>query len=489
MSKVETRFGNIAFKGAVVTGVGQAIKVALRMVQIVVLARLLTPEDLGLVAAVAPLITFVTLFQNLGLQQAVVQRKTIEDRQINQIFWIMAFVGVFSMALVVCASPAIAYFYDDPRMTGIAEVASVPLLFGSLTALPLGLVNRQMHFGALIFNEVWGALTLLVVSVGSAFLGAGYWSLLIGSAASAFVMMLTAWAYAGWRPSRPDFRIDREIFFFGANLTSTNMLNFFARNLDNILIGKYVGVSALGYYDRAYKLLLFPLQAINLPLGRVVIPILSRMQGDLPRIREAYMKSVSVIGLTIIPGIVALAISSNETIKLLFGERWMAAAPIFSWLGVVCVFQPIGNTVGWLFIALGKGKQQLVMAVGTAIATSVAFIIGLRWGAEGVAAGYALALVGLLPLRWWYMSKVTPLSFGDWWSLYSPYFLSSGITFIIVTHSLSLLVLNDLAQLMCSVAVSYVVACTVLSMTSRGRQSLRVIFNIVGRALRYRSAN
>ncbi|MGO4837813.1 oligosaccharide flippase family protein, partial [Rhizobiaceae sp. 2RAB30] len=243
-------------------------------------------------------------------------------------------VGLCCSLVVAALAPAVAVFYGDPRMTGIALAAAAPLLLGSLAALPLALMNRRLKFGQLALNDVITAVAGLVATIAAALAGLGYWSLVIGPAVSALVALAAAWRVARWRPDKPSFRIDREILSFGANLTGFNLVNFFARNLDTILIGKFSGATELGYYDRAYKLMLFPLQNISQPLTRLMIPLMSRIQDDKPRFRSIYMDTNWLLAAVTAPGIAALTMTSTQVVGLLFGERWLAVAPIFAWLGI-----------------------------------------------------------------------------------------------------------------------------------------------------------
>ncbi len=300
------QFGKVALRGSLVTGVSQGMKIGLQFLSVIVLARLLVPEDFGLVAAVGPVVAFVALFQNLGLQQAIVQRHDISDQQLNRMFWVMAAVGLACTAIVLAVSPLVAWFYGDPRMRDITIAAGVPLLLGSMAGLPLSLLNRHLRFGQLAMIDIANALFGFLAAATGAYYGLGYWSLLLGSAASAAVSLAVAWYWSRWMPGRPDFRIDRDIMSFGANLTGFNLANFFARNLDNILIGKYAGAIELGYYDRAYKLLLFPIQNIIAPLSRVMIPLLSRVQDDKPRFRELYLQTAWLLAFITVPGVAAL---------------------------------------------------------------------------------------------------------------------------------------------------------------------------------------
>lgn len=391
MSEATMQLGRIALRGGLVTGTAQAVKIGVQFLSVVVLARLLAPEDFGLVASVGPIVAFVGLFRNLGLQQAVIQRKAITQRQLNQVFWVTALVGMLSTLAVAALSPAVAAFYGDPRMTLITIAAGLPLFLGSMSALPLSLMNRNLQFGQLAINDVIVAVASFATAAAAAYGGLGYWSLLLGSAISTLVAMIAAWRVVRWKPDRPEWKLDSDILSFGANLTGFNLVNFFSRNLDNILIGKFSGPVALGYYDRGYKLLLFPLQNINQPLTRVMIPLLSRIQDDKARFRDIYLRTNWLLAIVTMPGIAALILTSNEVIGLLFGERWLPVAPIFAWLGIAGLIQPVSSTTGWIFICQGRTRTMFRWGIYSATVTVLSFFAGLHWGVVGVAAAYALS--------------------------------------------------------------------------------------------------
>ncbi|HXV28915.1 MAG TPA: lipopolysaccharide biosynthesis protein [Sinorhizobium sp.] len=428
MNKENIQFGRLALRGGLVTGGAQILRMAIQFVSVVVLARLLVPEDFGLVASVSPIVAFVGLFQNLGLQQAVIQRSEIGERQLNQVFWIGTLVGLACTLAVVALSPAVAAFYGDARMTAITIAAALPLLLGSLAALPLALMNRHLKFGQLALNDVYAALVGLLVTAAAAWFGMGYWSLVIGPAASAAVALLAAWWATRWMPGRPEFRIDRDIISFGANLTGFNLVNFFSRNLDNVLIGRVSGPVELGHYDRAYKLLLFPLQNITQPLSRVMIPLMSRIQEDKARFRDIYLRTNWLLALVTMPGIAALTLAAEPTVSLLFGEQWLAVAPIFAWLGIASLMQPVSSTTGWIFICQGETKTMFHWGIYSSLTTVLAFVVGLKWGAVGVAAAYAISGYLLrLPALAWLLQRLGPVSATDFLCVQSLFLGSAAL--------------------------------------------------------------
>ncbi|MER9198450.1 lipopolysaccharide biosynthesis protein [Mesorhizobium sp. M0933] len=477
------QFGRVALRGGVVTIGAQGFKMAIQFLSVIVLARLLVPEDFGLVASVGPIVAFVGLLQNLGLQQAVVQRKDISTEQLNQVFWISALVGMGSAVVVACLAPAIAAFYGDQRMVGITIGSALPLLLGSLAAVPLALMNRHLRFGQLALNDVITAAAGLATTAIAAYAGLGYWSLVIGPAVSAVVALAAAWQVARWTPSRPDLKVDTDILSFGANLTGFNLANFFSRNLDNILIGKYSGAIELGYYDRAYKLLLFPLQNINQPLTRVMVPLLSRIHEDKARFRDIYVRTNWMLAAITMPGIAALTLTSDQVVGLLFGERWTAVAPIFAWLGIASLIQSVSSTTGWIFICQGKTKTMFHWGIYSSLTTVAAFIIGLHWGAVGVAAAYAISgYVLRVPVLAVLVHRVGPVTAADFLVMQGLFIASSLLAWSVYRELPAWLTgQSDLLAVVLAVALNYSIGLVLMLAL---RQSRTALFTTLSSAMR-----
>ncbi|MBN9075603.1 MAG: lipopolysaccharide biosynthesis protein [Rhizobiales bacterium 65-79] len=483
MNQEPLHFGRVALRGSLMTGVSQAVRIGVQFVSVAVLARLLAPQDFGLVAAVGPVVAFVGLFQNLGLQQAVVQRSGIDKDQLNRMFWVMTAVGLSCTVVVLLISPAIAWFYGDPRMRNIAILAGLPLLIGSMAGLPLSLLNRRLRFGQLAMLDAASAVLGFLLAAAAAWRGLGYWSLLIGSAASAAITLAGAWRCSRWTPGPPDFRIDRDILSFGANLTGFNLVNFFARNLDNILIGKYSGTVELGYYDRAYKLLLFPIQNIVTPLSRVMIPLLSRVQHDKQRFREIYLRTTWMLAFVTAPGIAALVLTSDQVVDLLFGPKWQAVSPIFAWLGIAGLVQSANNTTGWIFICQGKTGTMFRWGIYSSVTTIAAFLVGLPWGAAGVAAAYAIS--GYLlrtPVLAVAVHRVGPVSGYDF-ALVQFFYVGSSIAAWLLLHFFPGIFLrsSDFADIVVAALLCYGLAVLfTLAVPGPRRMALRIWGSIAG---------
>jgi O-antigen/teichoic acid export membrane protein len=465
-----------AVRGGVVVGTAQLIRIAVQIVSVIALSRLLLPEDFGLVAAVTPVIAFVSMFQDLGYGLAIVQRKEISQEQISSVFWTTAALGALCAAATIAASPAVAWFFHDPRLLSITIASSVLLLLGSLMSVPSGLLNRRLNFRGLSISDTLGAVCGLACAVVAANLGARYWSLLISSAVSSLVIVTGYWKFAAWKPGKPKAQfVDREIGAFGANLTAAAFVNYFARNLDNVLIGHNAGSMQLGYYDRAYKLLYYPIQNINGPLYRVMTPLLSRVQDDPKRFREMFLRCTGQLTLFAVPAMAALIAAPRDLIVLVFGARWAPVAPIFFYLGINGLLLPLGNATGWIFIALGRTDTLFRVGAVNSIITVASFFVGLHFGgAVGLAAAYAFVEYTLKsPIQYAALHRLRTVTAGDLCWQQIPLLVSAAITVVTVrTVFQRALHLHGFAVIVVAFVLSYACAFTITAIRPGGRAVL-----------------
>lgn len=474
-----------AVRGGAIVGLAQIVKIGLQMVSVVVLSRLLLPEDFGLVAAVTPVIGFVSMFQDLGYGQAIVQRREITQEQISSVFWTTAALGLLCATAAALVSPAVAWFFHDRRLLLVTIAASVPIVLGSLMSVPSGLLNRHLNFRGLAMSDALGAMAGLACAITGAYLGARYWSLIISAWASSFVVCVGYWRSAHWRPNRPTARlVDKEIGAFGANLTGFTFVNYFGRNLDNILIGHQEGSIPLGYYDRAYKLLYFPIQNINGPLYRVMTPLLSRVQDDKARFREMFLRSTGQLTLLIVPAMAALVAVSNEVITLLFGARWLPVAPIFFFLGVNGLLQPLGNATGWIFIAQGRTDVMFRVGIVNSVITVGSFFVGLHFGGVvGLAAAYAFVEYVLKsPIQYTVLHRLGPVTAWDLVWQQAPLLVSAGITLLAARFLLrATLSLRGIPLIAATVAFSYLAAVALTAIRPGGKAVIRESKRLISR--------
>ncbi|MEI9988013.1 MAG: lipopolysaccharide biosynthesis protein [Aliidongia sp.] len=465
--------GRRVTRGAVHTGAAQVVRLGTQFGSAVLLSRLLSPADIGLMAMAWPIFAFALLFQELGLTQAVVQKASITRGELNTLFWINLAVSLLLALLLAAIGPLAGMFYDDSRAGLLTSAMALSVIIAGIGAQPGAILNRRMEFGRLALIDAGGAVAGLAVSVIWAVTVPSYWALYAGLIANTLFGTLGQWRAAGWSPSWPRLTGGwRELLHFGAGLTGFNIANFFARNLGSILIGRYQGNAALGLYDRAYKLLLFPLQQVNGPLQRVTIPALARLAGDPDRYRNAYLRTVGQALLASLPGVAFMTAMAGDLIPLLLGERWREVAPIFAALGFAGLLQPLNNTAGWLFMSQGRAQEYMNWGIVTAITAVIAFVCGLPFGPFGVAAAYAASEYVRTPLLWWYVGRRGPVGWRDIVRIATPHVAGAAFSFAALAWIENWLPLPVPAKLAVGVLASYAISLVIVALFPSGRATI-----------------
>ena len=398
-----------AARGGAVTAASQAATFLLNLGSTAVLARLLTPRDFGLLAMVTAITGFVGLFKDMGLSAAVVQRDQVTHQQVSTLFWINLAVCVVLAVVVGAASPAIAWFYGEPRLTWIAAALAIDFAVSGLLLQHQAILNRRMRFVSLVAAQLTARTMSYALAIFLAWRGFEYWALVAMTLSNTAILTAGLWLLSGWLPGLPVRGAGvRAMLVFGANLTGFSFLNYVSRNLDNLLIGKFVGEAALGLYVKAYSLLMLPLTQLNSPLTAVMIPTLSRLQDQPARFARGYLRGVSLSMMVTAPLTAFLFFWSEAMILLVLGPQWTAAAPIFRILALAAILQPLGNTTGWLLIPMGRTDRLLRWKLITCWFTPLLFVIGVLWhGVEGVAWALVIGVTTLTIPTVWYSSRGT----------------------------------------------------------------------------------
>ena len=404
----------VAVAGAFFSGFGQFFRVMIQILSIVILARILTPSDFGVTAMVFPIIAFATVLQEAGLGAAVMQRETVSQEELSTLFYVNVLVGGGLAALLVVLSPLVAAFYGEPRVGPLTAASGMLVLLGSLSGQPLSLLNRNMRFRSLAIIDIMSLAVGFLLAVGTALLFHTYWAIWLLSFGSTVTTFVLAWALGGFRPGRS--APSRQIFDmlrFGGNMTLYSFFTYFARNLDNVLIGKVWGDAALGLYDRAYKLMLLPLVFVNAPLQRLVLPILTKTRDEAPRYRSVYATALQTALAITMPLVIMLIVNADRVIALVLGPSWGDAALVFHWLSLASLMQLVTTTAGWLYISQGRAYHMMVAGAGSSLVACIAFFIGLPWGPTGVACAYAVGEVLKAPLLIWWVTREGPFKTRD----------------------------------------------------------------------------
>jgi O-antigen/teichoic acid export membrane protein len=462
----------------------QAVKITLQILSAVVMSRILKPADFGVYAMVTPIAAFVGLFQDMGLQQAVIQRKDITPALINRLYWLNFTATVILAVILICISPLVAWFYHDDRVILLTASLSVPIVLGGIVYQHHAVMQRNLQFQRLAFMDCVCAVTQFVVAVATAWIWRSYWSFWIGGVAAILVFGLMATRWSGWRPGKPTLRGDTGgMLKFGLNMMGANLVNYFSRNVDKMLIGRSLGPIELGFYDRAYKLLLFPIYGIYGPLMGIMMPVLSRLQHDPARMRLAYYRFVGLVTLVAMPGIGIALAAPKEVVELLLGKQWLQTADIFAWLGAVALFQPMTMTLNTLLVAKGKTQIIFYTTAVLAVTTVVAFMIGLQDGAVGVARAFTIEeYCCRLPLQLWVVTRSADVRIRDLMIRWLPLMVSVGVL-IFAVDALRQLGVTGIYLLLIAGPASYICALALTALTPVGRGTIKDGWSMVHDAL------
>lgn len=445
-----------AVRGGSLTLTSQAAKFALQTVSTIVLARLLLPEDFGLIAMVTVVTALAALIKDLGLSSATVQSETVSQDQASLLFWINVGLSALVMVVVAASARLIARFFDEPRLVGIVIALSITFLIGGLTTQHIALMRRRMRYAAIAVVEIGGQVPGVVVAIILAANGWGYWALVIMQLVSASCTMILAWTVGRWRPSRPRRGIEaRTLLAFGGFLTGFNFLNYFTQQSDKALIGWSMGAGELGVYSKAYALFKLPMKQLNPPFAAVALPVLSRLHRDPEHFRHYYYRAVQVLAYITIAPIAVVAASSDIVIPLVLGSQWEDASPIFRYLALGGIVTPLLWTAGWVQQARGRPDRMLRWSLITDPIYVTSFVVGINWGARGVALAFAICIAVLWLPTMAYAFHGSPLNLRGFIRVIHRPLILGAFTFAVCTGAQNLLGSSGTIALLASLAATF----------------------------------
>jgi len=389
-----------ASRGIIVTMSGLWGRALLQMAATMVLARLLTPADFGLIAMVAAIIGVAELVRDFGMTGAVIQAQDLSESVWRSVVWLSILIGLALSTIVALCAPLIAALYGEPQLV-ILTLVMAPGIFLSGLSMPLqARATREMRFANLAVIDVVSMGGSVVAGIVAAFLGAGVWSLVIMGVTGIVVRLCMLWYIV--RPSFGRPRISREawpLISTGGSIFGAELLGYAEKNIDNVIIGAQLGPAVLGQYTRAYSIFLLPLQQMNGPLGRVALPVLSSLRNDGDRYRKYIRNATLVVGYLTLPTYAAAAGVAQPLISLLLGPGWEVAAVIFGLLAIAGFAQAIGAVRTWLYISLGHSHRQFAYDLVARPIVIAGYFVGIAWGGVyGLVITYAaLSLIMLIP--------------------------------------------------------------------------------------------
>lgn len=368
-------------KATIINFFGKYTNIFIQLIYGAILARILTPEDFGIVAVVTVFTSFFTLIANMGIGPAIIQNKSIDENDTNNIFSLTIYIGIAMGVLFAFFSVPISVFYNNQVYIPIGILLGISLFFNTINIVPNAVLLKAHRFKLVNLRLVTVSILAAIPTIIFALIGFKYYSIVLHSILVALITYL--WNLYTVRPKfyfKVNKKSMKKIREFSSYQFAFSIVNYFSRNLDNLLIGRYIGSSALGFYDKSYKLMLYPVQNLTHVITPVLHPILSAHQDDKEYIYEQYIKVVKILSLL---GVFASAYSffaAEEIILLLYGNQWHDSILSFQFLAFSIWAQMTTSSTGSIFQSIGNTKLLFKTGLISAMLIVGSIIIGIRFG-------------------------------------------------------------------------------------------------------------
>jgi O-antigen/teichoic acid export membrane protein len=390
--KESSDLGRLALRGGIVSVAIQYGNGALQIVAAVILARLLAPEDFGLVAIVTVLTSFAPLLIDFGLGDATTQRRTITRSQISSLFWLSSGIGLAVAVVVAAFSPLIAAIYREPRLEPIAFCSALTFVLWGVSNQHLALLRRTMQFGRIARIQTLGTLAGIVIAIVIAICGYGYWALVLRPITNALSVAVGAWLACRWRPGLPILDDEvKSMVRFGLHVVGFSVTYTVAKAVDRIALGLFYRPAEVGYYQNATTLYENSIFSVLAQLHTVGSAALSKLQSNPEALRQKYEAALSALAFFAMPAAAILSVTGEDVTVILLGDKWRAAGSLLSIIALRGIFQVIEGSQGWLHLSIGRADRWRNWGIVTAAVQVAVVLGGLPFGAKGVAVAVVVA--------------------------------------------------------------------------------------------------
>ncbi len=391
----------------------------------VVLARLLGPTDFGVAAAATVYISLTAVLLEAGLSSSIVQKPDLRPQDEGVTFWTLAAIGLAMAGATVLFSDEIAGFLDVPDLGPVLiALAASPVLKG-VSNVAAAKLQRNLRFRAMAVTEIAGTLLGGAIGVVAAEFGMRYWALVVQQVGTDLIVLVFWFAAAGL----PKISVDKEAWkylrVFGLPLVGAQLIGYAARNVDNVVVSRFLGQTALSYYTVPYRIMLIPVSLLGNVANRVAFPVFAKVQDDVARVRSVFLRITGVIALVALPSMLGVAVLAPDFVETVFGAQWLTSAPVVTALAVTGVLQSLTTPGGSVFMGLGRADVSLRWAWIPLTLMVPAFFLGLPWGVTGVATAYTIATVVITPFLVRAIGKLAGFGLGAWILTILPAFISS----------------------------------------------------------------
>lgn len=430
-----SQFQKMVVGGVFWSVINQVFTVVAGLATMAALTRLLSVSDFGVVAMVTLATGYLNILKDFGMGSALVQKKEVTDDEYCTVFWLKIILGALFTVILFIAADFIALFYRDDNVDDIARALSFTFLINSVGVVWSSQMVKKVDFRQIFWRNFVSLIVSGLAAVIAAARGLGPWALVVQSYSLIIVNNYLNYRRSKWLP-RFVFKKDllRAIFKFSLPLMADKSLNYWTRNVDNILVGRYLGTVELGFYSKAYSLMLLPVRQISGTISKVLFPSFSLIQGDIERVARVYLKISRTIAFISFPIMINLSLFAEAFISILYGNNWLAIVPYFKVLSFLGMFQAIGTLSGNVYMSQGKTALMLKIGVWTRAVMIIGIVTGLYYGGlMGMIYGYfATSMIAFLP-ELYVVGWLLRISLKTIVTNFIPYFLLAAMSGFVVT--------------------------------------------------------
>lgn len=398
------------FSGVFYTALAKYSGIIVSLVVAGVLARLLSPDDFGIVAIATVIITFFGIFTDMGVSPAVVQNKTLTVEDLANIYSFTFWTGIVVALLFFAVSLPIAIYYDSPILRTLCQLLSINLFFASANIVPGALFYKNKEFKFIAIRSFTIQIAGGTGAVIAALCGAGLYALIINPILSSILIFAISFhRYPQRLHATLGLKSIRKIFSYSAYQFLFNIICYFSRNLDKLLIGKHMGMSELGYYEKSYRLMMLPLQNVTQVITPVMHPIFSDYQNDKNQLATSYERVVRFLAFIGLPLSVLLFFTAKEVTLIIFGNQWLPSVPVFQILALSVGIQIISSSSGSIYQASGDTRSLFICGLFSSILNVMGMLLGVFY--FGTLTAVATCIVVTFTMNfvqcYWQMYRVT----------------------------------------------------------------------------------
>lgn len=396
----------LAVRGAGATLFAGGMTLAIQVIATMVLARLLTPSDFGLVAMVTTFSLLLVNFGFNGLTEAIIQSEEINHALASTLFWISLGCGFLLTVGFAEAGSLLARFYHDEQVKRVVVGISITIFVTSTSTVHLALLKRAMRFSGISVNDICARVFSVAVSIFLGWRGWGYWALVVGAVALPLSTAIGAWSLCRWVPGIPR-RVGgtSSTLRFAIHTYGNFGVNYLSRNTDNLLVGWRFDAQSLGFYKKAYDLFALSANQLVSSIAVVVVAALSRVRKDPDQYRRYLLDALAVLAFVGMGLGAGLTLIGKDLIFVLLGPKWGPAGRIFTFFGPGIGVMILYGTHGWIHLSIGRADRWFRWAILEFVVTFLLFVAGLQWGAIGIASAWSISFWLLTIPAIWYAGR------------------------------------------------------------------------------------